>query len=602
MTGSEYILISLGVIVLLGFGAQWISWRLRIPSILLLLLFGILAGPVLGWLDPDKLLGDVLIPFVSISVAVILFEGGLTLKIDEFKKIGKVVSLLISLGVLITWTVAALAAHWIFGINMRVAVLLGAVLTVTGPTVIGPILRNIRPKQAVGSILKWEGILIDPIGALLAILVFEVILVTGIQQAAAVVVLSVLRTIILGAIIGGAFALLLTWLIRKYLIPDLLQEIATLSFVVAVFLISNQIQEESGLFSATVMGIVMANQKFIPVKKIKDFKENLTVLMIPVLFILLSARLTRSDIELMSYSGIIFLLILVLIGRPLSVFVSTIQSGLTFREKLFVSAVAPRGIVAAAVSSVFALKLADGGVPQIEYLVPVTFMVIIGTVLLYGFASAPLARVLKVSQSDPRGVIIAGAHPWALEIATVLHEKDFRVLVVDTNRYHVKQAKMMGLQAYQESIISDKAIDRLNLEGVGKLLALTSNDEVNAMAVLRFSEIFDNENLYQLRPDIKEDEREFSPQHLRGRFLFGKEVTFTNLSRKFSEGTVVKSTRLTAEFSYKDFRARYGESMIPLFLIDQGGQLLPFTSRDEIVPRQGNTIIALVDAPQTGAT
>ncbi|HDS07996.1 MAG TPA: sodium:proton exchanger, partial [Bacteroides sp.] len=476
------------------------------------------------------------------------------------------------------------------------------VLTVTGPTVIGPILRNIRPKQEVGSILKWEGILVDPIGALLAILVFEVILVTGIQQAAAVVVLSVLRTIILGAITGGAFALLLTWLIRKYLIPDLLQEFATLSFVVAVFLISNQIQEESGLFSVTVMGIVMANQKFVPVKKIKDFKENLTVLMIPVLFILLSARLTRSDIELMSYSGIIFLLILVFIGRPLSVFVSTIQSRLTFREKLFVSAVAPRGIVAAAVSSVFALKLADGGVPQIEYLVPVTFMVIIGTVLLYGFSSAPLARVLKVSQSDPRGVIIAGAHSWALEIAAVLHEKDFRVVVVDTNRYHVNQAKMMGLQAYQESIISEKAIDRLNLDGVGKLLALTSNDEVNAMGVLRFSEIFDNENLYQLRPDIKEDEREFSPQHLRGRFLFGKEVTFTNLSRKFSEGAVVKSTRLTAEFSYEDFMARYGESMIPLFLIDQGGQLLPFTSRDEIVPRQGNTIIALVDAPQTGAT
>ena len=602
MTGSEHILISLGVIVLLGFGAQWISWRLRIPSILLLLLFGILAGPVLGWLDPDKLLGDVLIPFVSISVAVILFEGGLTLKIDEFKKIGKVVSLLISLGVLITWAVAALASHWIFGLNLQVSVLLGAVLTVTGPTVIGPILRNIRPKQEVGSILKWEGILVDPIGALLAILVFEVILVTGIQQAAAVVVLSVLRTIILGAITGGAFALLLTWLIRKYLIPDLLQEFATLSFVVAVFLISNQIQEESGLFSVTVMGIVMANQKFVPVKKIKDFKENLTVLMIPVLFILLSARLTRSDIELMSYSGIIFLLILVFIGRPLSVFVSTIQSRLTFREKLFVSAVAPRGIVAAAVSSVFALKLADGGVPQIEYLVPVTFMVIIGTVLLYGFSSAPLARVLKVSQSDPRGVIIAGAHSWALEIAAVLHEKDFRVVVVDTNRYHVNQAKMMGLQAYQESIISEKAIDRLNLDGVGKLLALTSNDEVNAMGVLRFSEIFDNENLYQLRPDIKEDEREFSPQHLRGRFLFGKEVTFTNLSRKFSEGAVVKSTRLTAEFSYEDFMARYGESMIPLFLIDQGGQLLPFTSRDEIVPRQGNTIIALVDAPQTGAT
>lgn len=591
---SDQVLISLGIIVLLGFAAQWISWRLRIPSILLLLLFGIVAGPVLGYLDPDEMLGDVLIPFVSISVAIILFDGGLTLKIDEFRKIGKVVILLISVGVIITWAVAALASHWIFGINMQVAVLLGAVLTVTGPTVIGPILRNIRPREGAGSILKWEGILIDPIGALLAILVFEVILVSGIQQAATVVILSVLRTIILGAIIGGAFALLLTWLIKKYLIPDLLQEVATLSFVVAVFLISNQIQEESGLFSATVMGIVMANQKFVPVKKIKDFKENLTVLMIPVLFILLSARLARSDIELMSYSGIIFLLILVFIGRPLSVFISTIRSKLTLRERLFISAVAPRGIVAAAVSSVFALKLAEVGVPQIEYLVPITFMVIIGTVIIYGLASPPLARVLKVSQSDPRGVIIAGAHQWALEIAHILQEKNFRVVVVDTNRNHVNEAKMKGFQAYQESIISEKAIDRLNLEGIGKLLALTSNDEVNAMGVLRFSEIFDNENLYQLRPDIKEDEREFSPQHLRGRFLFGKDITFTTLSRKFSEGAVVKSTLLTGEFSFKDFRAQYGQSMIPLFLINQNNQMVPFTSEDEIVPRAGHTIIALI--------
>ncbi|HER08219.1 MAG TPA: hypothetical protein ENO20_04845 [Bacteroides sp.] len=591
---SEQVLISLGIIVLLGFAAQWISWRLRIPSILLLLLFGIVAGPVLGYLDPDEMLGDVLIPFVSISVAIILFDGGLTLKLDEFRKIGKVVILLISVGVIITWAVVALASHFIFGLNMQVAVLLGAVLTVTGPTVIGPILRSIRPRQAVGSILKWEGILIDPIGALLAILVFEVILVSGIQQAATVVILSVLRTIILGTIIGGAFALLLTWLIKKYLIPDMLQEFATLSFVVAVFLISNQIQEESGLFSATVMGIVMANQKFVPVKKIKDFKENLTVLMIPVLFILLSARLSKSDMQLMSYSGIVFLLILVFIGRPLSVFISTIQSKLTLRERFFISAVAPRGIVAAAVSSVFALKLAERGLPQIEYLVPITFMVIIGTVIIYGFASPPLARVLKVSQSDPRGVIIAGAHKWALEIALVLQEKDFRVVVVDTNRYHVNQAKMMGIQAFQESIISEKAIDRLNLEGIGKLLALTSNDEVNAMGVLRFSEIFDNENLYQLRPDIKEDEREFSPQHLRGRFLFGKDITFTALSRKFSEGAVVKSTRLTGEFSFQDFRARQGQSMIPLFLINQNKHLVPFTSEDEILPKAGHTIIALV--------
>jgi NhaP-type Na+/H+ or K+/H+ antiporter len=593
---SENILISLGLIVLLGFTAQWLSWKIKIPSILLLLIFGIIAGPVLGFINPDEMFGEVLIPFISFSVAIILFQGGLTLKLSEFKKIGRVVTLLISVGVIVTWLTATMAAHWLFGLNIEIAILLGAVLTVTGPTVIGPLLRNIRPRHNVGNILKWEGILIDPIGALLAILVFEVILIGKVDNAAPLILLNMLKTILMTTLIGGGFALLLTLLIKKYWIPDYLQEVAALAFVVAAFLISNYFQEESGLLATTIMGIVLANQKYVAIKNIKDFKANLTILMIPVLFILLSARLSVSDIQLMNYKGAIFLIVLILIGRPLSVFLSTIKSDLGLKDKLFISWMAPRGIVAAAVSSVFALKLAEIEIAQVEYLVPLTFTVIIGTVLIYGITSPMAAKSLKISQSNPQGVIIAGAQEWALQIATILQENNFSVLILDTNRFNTNKAKMKGLNAYNESIISDKVIDKINLEGVGKLLALTSNDEVNSMGVLHFSEIFEKENLYQLSPATKEDEREFSPQHLRGRFLFGKNITYEHITKRTREGAAIKSTNITDKFSYEDFRKKHGESTIPLFLITGNRKLVPLTSEDKIMPEKGSILIALISA------
>lgn len=592
---SENILVSLGLIVLLGFTAQWVSWKMKIPSILLLLIFGIIAGPVLGFINPDEMFGEILIPFISMSVAIILFEGGLTLKLSEFKKIGRVVTLLISVGAIVTWLTVTFAARWLFGINIEISILLGAVLTVTGPTVIGPLLRNIRPRQNVGNILKWEGILIDPVGALLAILVFEVILIGKVENAAPVILFNLLKTIFMSTIIGGGFAILLTLVIKKYWIPDFLQEVAALSFVLGAFLISNHFQEESGLLASTIMGIVLANQKYVSVKNIKDFKENLTILMIPVLFILLSARLSRSDIQLAGFMGIIFLMILIFIGRPLSVFISTIKSNLNLKDKLFISWMAPRGIVAAAVASVFALKLTEIETPQIEYLVPLTFIVIIGTVMIYGITSPLAAKLLNISQSNPQGVIIVGAQEWALQIASVLSENKFNVVVLDTNRYRVNKAKMTGITAYNDSIISERVIDKINLEGVGKLLALTSNDEVNSLGVLHFSEIFDKENLYQLYPSTKQDEREFSPQYLRGRFLFGKDITFSYITNRIQGGAAIKSTKLTEKFSFDDFKNEYGNSIIPLFLISSNKRLIPFTSEVKITPETGNTIIAITD-------
>lgn len=593
---SEEVLISLASLIILGIGAQWLAWRLRFPSIVFLLIFGFLAGPVTGYLNPDLLMGDLLLPFVTLAVAVILFEGGLTLNIKELREIGPTLLSLISIGVLVTWAVGALGAHYILGLNTEISILLGAILVVTGPTVIGPLLRHIRPSARVNDILKWEGIVIDPIGALLAVLVFEAILVGEIQGATTMVLLSLGKTILFGGAIGLVFAALLIILLRKYWVPDFLQETVTLSLVIAAYLLSDLFQPESGLFSTTLMGIIIANQRWVSVKHILEFKENLRVLIISVLFIILSARLDKSSIEFVSVSSGIFLALMIFVARPLSVFLSTIGKKVSVREKLFLSWVAPRGIVAAAVSSIFALRLSEMGIENSEALVPVTFIIIVGTVVIYGLTSTPVARWLGVAESDSQGVLIVGAHPWALEIAKAIKDDGFKVIMVDTNRGDVSKARLAGITTFYGSVMSEYVMEKIPFGGIGKVLALTSNDEINSLAVLRFSELFDSQELFQILPyqANKGKEQDYSPKHLRGRFLFGKGITYAQLRRMYYSGAVIKSTKLTKDFNFDAFKEFYGETAIPLFLINESKELVVLSTDTTPKPKPGHTIIAMV--------
>lgn len=593
---SEQVMISLASLVILGIGAQWLAWRLKFPSILFLLILGFVAGPVTGFLQPDLLMGDLLLPFVSLAVAIILFEGGLTLNLKELREIGGVVVGLITIGVIVTWGVAAAAAYYLLELNLQISILLGAILVVTGPTVIGPLLRHIRPNERVNDILKWEGIVIDPIGALLAVLVFEAIGVSRFQEATTEVLLSLGRTVLFGSLTGFFFAWLLVLLIRKYWVPDFLQVTVSLSLVVAAYLSSDLLQPESGLFSATLMGIVMANQKYVSVKHILEFKENLRVLIISILFILLSARLNLSAFQDLSLNIPWFLAILILVARPLSVFASSIGSGLTVREKLFLSWMAPRGIVAAAVSSIFALRLAESGMENAGAIVPVTFSVIVATVVIYGLTSKPVARWLKVAESDSQGILFVGAHTWALEIAKAIKNEGFKVVVVDTNRSDIAKARLAGISTVYGSVLSENVVEDIPLSGIGKLFALTSNDEVNSLSVVLFNSIFDSHELYQLIPvkTEKGKEQDFSPKHLRGRFLFGEGINFANLRKLFFAGAVIKSTKITKDFTFKDYLAKYGESAIPMFIITESKELTVVTTDTELKPKVGSTIIAMV--------
>jgi NhaP-type Na+/H+ or K+/H+ antiporter len=593
---TENLLLGMASIIVLGILAQWTAWRLGIPSILLLLVFGFLAGPITGFLNPDALLGDILFPVVSASVAVILFEGGLSLRLTELRTTAHVVRNLVTIGAFLTWLMSSAAAYYILNLNLSLALLLGAILVVTGPTVIMPLLRQVRTVGPIGSIVKWEGIVNDPIGAVLAVLVFEAIITTGIQAATMAVAISLLQTVLIGLVLGGVFAALLIFLLARYWIPDYLQNGVTLMFVLGVFAASDLIQKESGLFTVTLMGIILANQRYVSLKHIIEFKENLGVLLLSGLFIILSARLNLDLLTHLGWSSVAFLATLVLIVRPVAVIISTFRSGLSWREKLFLSWMAPRGIVAAAVTSVFALELAEkGGFVRAELMVPEMFVIIVGTVTIYGLSAAPLGRWLKLAQPNPQGVMIAGAHAWAQKVGGVLQDEGYQVLLVDTNRANIHAARLAGLPVFFGSILSEFIQDEIELGSLGRLLALTSNDEVNSLAALHFIETFGRSGVYQLPPKQTEtDRKETVSSPLRGRLLFGPEATYARLTQLFNAGYVIKKTKLTERFSYADYQETYNGQTLSLFLIDELGDLRIFTTENQLKPRAGHTLISLV--------
>ena len=585
--------------MVIGISAQWVAWRFKIPSILLLLFFGFLAGPVTELINTDDIFGKVLFPVVSLSVAIILFEGGLSLKLRELRATGTVAQRLMTLGLFTSWLIGSAAAYYILGLEKPVAMLLGAILAVTGPTVIIPLLRHVRTTERVASVLRWEGILIDPIGAVLAVLVYETMLTGTVHKVYTTMLFALGKTLLIGGSMGAAGAVLLVFLLRRYWIPDFLQNPVALMMVLAVFTISDLLLPESGLLAVTIMGVVLANQKSIDVKHITQFKEDLGVLLISGLFIILAARLRMEDLAQINLWSLFFLVSLVVVVRPAAVFVSTVFSELKWKERFFIALIAPRGIVAAAIASVFALKLMEKGHHQAEEILPVTFLVIIGTVMFYGIGGPYFARRLGVAQQNPQGVIILGAHSWAVTIAKMLKASGFKVVLIDTNRSHIYAARMEGLPTYYGSGLTETSITNIEMEGIGKLLAMTPNNSVNSLAALHFNEVFESSAIYQLPPweeETKQDKESVS-KRLRGRYLFGREVTSGYLARRFALGGVLKKTKLTEEFTFKAFLERYGEDTVPLFLISESDELITFTVENPPVPKAGQTLIALI-SPQ----
>jgi NhaP-type Na+/H+ or K+/H+ antiporter len=592
---EHHLLTSLASIIILGVGAQWLAWRFSLPSILVLLIIGFVAGPLTGILDPDELFGDLLFPLVSLSVGIILFEGGMSLRFSELHGSGYVVRNLVSIGALITWGICTVAAVTLIDMPLAIATLLGAILVVTGPTVIGPLLRVVRPTGRVGAVLKWEGIVIDPVGASLAVLVFEAIIADELQAATAAVVDVVLRTILAGGLLGLLGAAFIVLLLRRYWVPDFLQNLVVLMVVIGVFLGADLIQEESGLLAVTCMGVLLANQRMVVVKQILEFKENLRVLLIGSLFIVLTARLDLDNLISMGLESLLFLLVVLFVARPATVLLSTLGSELNWRERVFLAWMAPRGIVAASVASLFALRMSDAGIAGAEQIVPAVFLVIVGTVTFYSLTAMPVARWLRVSLPNPQGLLIAGAHPLGRSIGYALHEQGFQVLLVDTNATNCEEANAMGLRTFHGSVLAEEIGEEVGVNGLGRLLALTANDEVNALAVLEWDELFGSAEVYQLLPHDSAVTGPFSTQNLRGRPLFRRGVTYESLMERMQAGGTIQVSTIPAQPERP--AEQFPSSSIPLFIVTEDQNLIVITADRPVTPRPGQRLISLDTPP-----
>lgn len=596
-------LLALGSVGAAALLSQWLAWRLRLPAILFLLISGILIGPIFGMLDPERLFGPLLFPLVSLSVALILFEGSLTLRLDEWREIGSVVRRMVTWGALCTWGVIALATHYLLHFTWEMALLFGTLTLVTGPTVIVPMLRVVRPNSTIANILRWEGIVIDPLGALLAVVVYSFIAASDVSLGWLESVKAFLSVVICGGAFGIAGGQILGVVLRRQWLPDYLHNLASLAAVLGIFIASNNVMSESGLLAVTLMGMRMANMHGVDVRQILHFKENLSVLLISGLFILLAARLDLPALLGLGPAAILVLLVVQFIARPLSVMISTAGSSLNWRERALLCWIAPRGIVAAAVSAIFAIRLAEAGHTQAEALVPLTFLVIIGTVILQSATARPLARLLKVAEPAPTGFLIIGANPVARAIGQALQNAGTRVLLTDSSWENIRAARMENLPTYFGNPASQHAEAHLDLVGLGHLLALSPAAELNTLACMRFRHEFGTRNLYTLLSGgetRRSDKHRVSDQH-RGRSLGQNLLSYPQVAGLLARGAEVRSTLLSENFGWDDYQTLHGDRANLLFARDPNGWLHVATPEQPLKPTSGWTLIALVEE-ETSAT
>lgn len=592
MHNISLVLVSVGIISL---ASQWLAWRVKIPAILLLLISGLVIGPVFDLIHVDQIFGNLLFPFVSLSVAIILFEGSLTLKWKDIREHGHVVRNLVTIGLLMTWVLTSIISHYLLKLDWPIAWLFGALVSVTGPTVIIPMLRAIRPNASIANILRWEGILIDPLGALLVVLVYEFIIASTAGYPLMHSILAFFKLLGVGGAAGAGAGYVWGTLLRNHTLPEHLRSFATLIMVLAIFVFANQLQEESGLFAVTVMGIWLANMDDVDIQDILHFKETLSALLISALFILLAARLTPQNLSSIGWQEVTLLAALILLVRPLSVFLSCIKSSLKWRERMVIATLAPRGIVAAAVAALVAIRLSETGLQQAERLVPLTFFVIIGTVVIYSIVTAPLARLLAVSEPEPRGFLIVGSNSIARAIAKALTEVGFRTILADSNREYIKAARMEGRAVFYGNPVSEEAEQELDLVGIGRLLAVSPDSELNSLAVLRYRHEFGRDRVYTIQTENeKSSSRHKAASKLRGNIFASDDLTYKKFASLLSQGAEIKSTRLSDDFSFDEYRKKHGKRAILLFALTPDSRLRVFVPNGNLAPVSNWTVIALV--------
>jgi NhaP-type Na+/H+ or K+/H+ antiporter len=589
---TDAILTGLGLVIVLALGCQLVASWTRLPAIVLLLPAGFIAGAVTNDVHPSALFGATFQPIVSLGVGFILFEAGLRMRVEEMQGgAHRVVRRLIVAGVVLTLGGVAVASDVLFGIGWGSSVVLAAILVVSGPTVVMPLLEFVRPPDRVRAALKWEGVLIDPLGALLGVLAF-----TAVKAGAAGnkvfhpggMVLSIVVGFAVGVLAAGALWLLLLRIQRG----DPRGSVgAALMTVTAAVVIADVLREDSGFVAATAMGMILANQEQLDVSRVLEFQGMVVKLLIGILFVLISASVRPSTLGSLLAPGIALIAIMVLLIRPLVVLIATRGSPLTRNERAFMAWLAPRGIVAAATASAFGPTLAQAGVKGAGKILPIAFIVIFGTVAVYGLTAAPLARRLGLVGAGALVVLVVGGHRWARAVASALKAAGLGVRLWTGQKAEQDAARTEGLDARQARLGVDVASREAELEEVTDALLVTSSDNFNALAAFELRQELGNDHVYRLAPGS--DLLDLVPRYAEGRILFGSDLTFDELTRRFEEG----ATLVTAPADDRVAAARaVDDAPRPLFVISPTGGLTVVTGGDRIEPSDGETVIWLAHA------
>ena len=591
--------LALIAILVLGVCAQWLAWRLRWPAIVVLVIFGLIAGPASGLLVPSRDLGEIVDPIIKLCVALILFEGGMSLRWHEWREAGAGVRRLLFPALPLNFLLGSLAAHYIGGLSWAVAMVFGAIITVTGPTVIMPLLRQAGLRRRPASFLKWEAIINDPIGALLAVLVFQFF----VARAADAPVVDVLLRMGLGAavalLLGWGGARLLASGMERGWIPEYLKPPVMLMAVLVTYGLANAVQPEAGLLTATVMGMVLANSGLADVEELRRFKEYLTVMLVSTVFILLTSDLRPETLLHLDWSALALILAVLLVVRPVSILIATLGSDMSWQERALVAWIAPRGIVAAAVAGVFGPALQAAGFAQSELLTPLIFVLVLVTVVAHGFSLPWLAGRLGLRASERHGVLIVGASPWSVELGRLLADRGVYVLIADANWQNLRAARLAGLKYYYGEILSEAAEETLDLSDIGYLLAVSDNDAYNSLVCSRFVPQFGRDRVFQLATAAEEQPKQMH-HTLKGRTLFKGDARFEWLLERHYLGWRFQITPITAGYTAQDYFAAMVTEALPAVLLRASGALVFRHSDNLLKPEAGDTVVAFL-SPQARA-
>ncbi|AIT05280.1 sodium:proton antiporter [Sphingomonas taxi] len=576
----------------LGIGAQWVAWRTGWPAIALMLAAGVVAGPVAGLIIPKTTFGALLEPMISVAVALILFEGGLSLNFRELRKTEGAVIRLMAIGIPVGWCLGALACYYVAGLVWPVAILFAGILVVTGPTVVIPLLRqsNIAPRPR--AILKWEAIVNDPFGALCAVITYEYLRRVDEGGTLLSVVASLLAAAVVSGLIGYGMARAIAWAFPRGHVPEYLKAPVLLVAVIGTFTLSNVIQQETGLLAVTVMGVAVANMRLDSLRDIHPFKENVTVLLISGVFVLLSASLDFSALRSFEWRFAAFLLVLLLFVRPATVLLALAFSKIPWNERLLIAWIAPRGVVAVAVSGLFALRLDELGYGNGNILVTLSFAVVVATIIAHGFSIRHVARWLKVTGATQKGLLIVGSTPWSVSLARQIQSLGLPVMIADTSWQRLGGARQAAIDTYHGEILAEATDERLDLTQFQVLAATTDNEAYNALVCSEFAHEIGRDSVYQLGASGDDEDRRSLPEALRGRAMFTAGHGVDDILQRETAGWTFRKTRISEQFKFDDARSILPDEADMLFVLRKDGRIRFFTHAARPTPQSGDVVVS----------